>query len=83
MVAILADRLTVSDGPLNSENAALLRPSDATLPLEELRRRFEENGHLFLKQVLPRNDVLEARNAYFPSLESNGTLKPGSEPDST
>ncbi|KAJ5546711.1 hypothetical protein N7494_004296 [Penicillium frequentans] len=80
MVAILADRLEVNDGPLNSENATLLRPSETTLPLEELRKRFEEDGYLFLKQILPRNDVLEARNAYFTSLKSTGVLKPGSEP---
>ncbi|KAJ5777415.1 hypothetical protein N7520_000661 [Penicillium odoratum] len=80
MVAIQVDRLEVVDGPLNSENAALLRPSDPTMPLEELRKRFEEDGYLFLKQILPRKDVLEARNAYFSSLKSTGVLKPGTEP---
>lgn len=80
MVAILADHLAVNDGPLNSENATLLRPSDPTAPLEELRKRYEEDGYLFLKQVLPRKDVLAARNAYFSSLETTGVLKPGTAP---
>lgn len=80
MVAILADNLAVNDGPLTAENAALLRPSDPSLPLEELRKRYEEDGYLFLKQILPRQDVLEARNAYFSSLEKTGILKPGSKP---
>ncbi|OQE31346.1 hypothetical protein PENSTE_c001G09014 [Penicillium steckii] len=80
MVAILADNLAVNDGPLNAENAALLRPSDPSLPLEELRKRYEEDGYLFLKQILPREDVLEARNAYFSSLESTGVLKPNTKP---
>lgn len=80
MVAILADNLAVTDGPLNSDNAVLLRPSDPSLPIEELRKRYEENGYLFLKQVLPREDVLAARNSYFSSLQSTGVLKPGSEP---
>lgn len=79
MVAILADNLAVNDGPLNAENAALLRPSDPSLPLEELRKRYEEDGYLFLKQILPRKDVLEARNAYFSSLETTGVLKPGTK----
>jgi len=80
MVAILAENLAVNDGPLNAENAALLRPSDPSLPLEELRKRYEEDGYLFLKQILPRDDVLEARNAYFSSLESTGVLKPNTKP---
>lgn len=80
MVAILAENLAVNDGPLNAENAALLRPSDPSLPLEELRKRYEADGYLLLKQILPRDDVLEARNAYFSSLESTGVLKPNTKP---
>ncbi|KAJ5383061.1 hypothetical protein N7517_000972 [Penicillium concentricum] len=80
MVGIQADNLTVNDGPLTSENATLLRPSDPTLPLEELRNRYEKDGYLFLKQILPREDVLAARDAYFSSLKSTGVLKPGTAP---
>ncbi|KAJ6131221.1 Phytanoyl-CoA dioxygenase [Penicillium sp. IBT 18751x] len=80
MVGVTADNLAVNDGPLTSENAAFLRPSEPTLPIEELRKRFEKDGYLFLKQVLPRADVLEARNQYFSSLQSTGVLKPGTAP---
>ncbi|KAJ5767021.1 uncharacterized protein N7511_004637 [Penicillium nucicola] len=80
MVGLQADNIAVNDGPLTSENAALLRPSDPTLPLEELRKRYDEDGYLFLKQVLPRQDVLDARNSYFSSLQSTGVLKPDTEP---
>jgi phytanoyl-CoA hydroxylase len=80
MVGVTADNLAVNDGPLTSENAAFLRPSEPSLPLEELRKRYEEDGYLFLKQVLPRADVLEARNQYFASLQSTGVLKPGTAP---
>lgn len=80
MVGITADNLAVNDGPLTSENAAFLRPSDPSLPLEELHKRYKQDGYLFLKQVLPRNDVLEARSQYFTSLQSTGVLKPGTEP---
>ncbi|OQE38030.1 hypothetical protein PENCOP_c009G00365 [Penicillium coprophilum] len=80
MVGIQANNLAVNDGPLTSENATLLRPSDPTLPLEELRSRYEQDGYLFLKQVLPREDVLAARDAYFSSLKSTGVLKPGTAP---
>lgn len=80
MVAILSDHLAVNDGPLTTENTTLLRPSNPSLPLEELRKRYEEDGYLFLKQILPREDVLSARNAYFTSLASTGVLKPGTAP---
>ncbi|KAJ5246882.1 hypothetical protein N7468_001865 [Penicillium chermesinum] len=80
MVGIQADNITVNDGPLTAENSALLRPSDPSLPMEELRKRFDEDGYLFLKGVIPREDVLEARKAYFASLESTGVLKPGTKP---
>lgn len=80
MVGITADNLAVIDGPLTPENAALLRPSDPSLPLDELRKRYEEDGYLFLKQVLPRADVLEARNKYFSLLQPTGILKPGTAP---
>ncbi|KAJ6157051.1 hypothetical protein N7497_005936 [Penicillium chrysogenum] len=80
MVGVQVDNLAVNDGPLTSENATLLRPSDPTLPLEELRKRYDEDGYLLLKGVLPREDVLAARDAYFSSLESTGVLKPGTTP---
>lgn len=80
MVGLQAENLAVSDGPLTIENATLLRPSSPTLPLAELRARYESDGYLFLKQVLPRQDVLDARSAYFSSLESTGVLKPGTRP---
>jgi phytanoyl-CoA hydroxylase len=80
MVGLLAKNLSVNDGPLTQENATLLRPSSPTLPLSELRARYEADGYLFLKQVLPREDVLSARNAYFTSLASTGVLKPNSAP---
>ncbi|CAG7921963.1 unnamed protein product [Penicillium olsonii] len=80
MVGLQADNLAVNDGPLTAENAALLRPSSPSLPLSELRERYEADGYLFLKQVLPRQDVLDARNAYFSSLKETGVLKPGTTP---
>ncbi|PLB43860.1 hypothetical protein P170DRAFT_514168 [Aspergillus steynii IBT 23096] len=75
-----ASNLSVVDGPLTSENAALLRPSDPTLPIEELRQRYNQDGYLFLKQVLPRDDVLQTRRDYFEYLAPTGVLKDGSDP---
>ncbi|RAL11508.1 uncharacterized protein BO97DRAFT_370447 [Aspergillus homomorphus CBS 101889] len=80
MPGVINESIAVSDGPLTNENAALLRPSDPNLPLEELRKRYDEDGYLFLKQVLPRADVLEARRRYFDYLAPTGVLKEGSDP---
>ncbi|PYH90643.1 hypothetical protein BO71DRAFT_402021 [Aspergillus ellipticus CBS 707.79] len=80
MPGVLNQTLAVSDGPLTSENAALLRPSDPDLPLDELRRRYDKDGYLFVKQVLPREDVLEARRQYFSYLAPTGVLKEDSDP---
>jgi len=79
MVGILTERLAVNDGPLQPEDIAFLRPSDPSLPLEELRKRYEEDGYLFLKQLLPREDVLKAREQYFDFLAPTGVLKEGTK----
>jgi phytanoyl-CoA hydroxylase len=51
-----------------------------TTPLEEMRRRFEEDGYIFVKNVMPREDVLDMREAYFAHLAPTGILKPGTSP---
>jgi phytanoyl-CoA hydroxylase len=72
--------LTVSDGPLTPENAAYLRPSDPNLPIPELWKRYNEDGYIFLKQVLPREDILEARRQYFSFLAPTGVLQKDTDP---
>lgn len=76
----IEQQLYVNDGPLDPAGIARLQPSDPTLPLEELRKRFNENGYLYLKGILPRTDVLKAREAYFKFLAPSGVLKDGTEP---
>ncbi|KAL4809646.1 hypothetical protein BDV18DRAFT_83154 [Aspergillus unguis] len=80
MPSILTETLAVNDGPLDSSNAALLRPSSPSLPLEELRSRYNQDGYLFLKGVLPREDVLECRRQYFNYLAPTGVLKENTDP---
>lgn len=73
-------RLAVSDGPLETEYIAQLIPSDLSLPISELRGRYQRDGYLFVKHLLPRSDVLAAREAYFKLLTPTGVLKEGSPP---
>lgn len=73
-------RQIVNDGDLASSQLAFLRPSSPDLPLGELQQRFEEDGYLFIKGLLPRPDVLKAREEYFKFLDPTGVLKPGTKP---
>ncbi|EQL03252.1 hypothetical protein G6O67_007798 [Ophiocordyceps sinensis] len=45
--------------------------------MELLRQRYANDGYVFLKHLLPRQDVLSAREAYFSSMSPSGFLKPG------
>lgn len=68
--------LYVNDGLLAPSEVLPLRPSRPDEPLEELRARYAADGYLLLKGLLPREDVLRAREAYFQSLAHTGVLKP-------
>ncbi|KAI0018040.1 hypothetical protein F4780DRAFT_752984 [Xylariomycetidae sp. FL0641] len=70
--------LYVNDGPLEPDQIGRLRSSRPDEPLEELRQRFQDDGYLFLKGILPREDVLKARERYFQLLAPSGVLAPGS-----
>lgn len=72
--------LLVNDGPLASNEVSRLCISYPDEPLEELYRRYITEGYIFLKGLLPREDVLAAREAYFTSMSPSGVLKPGTEP---
>lgn len=72
--------LAVNDGPLEKQNVQLLHQSRPDEPLEELRRRYEEDGYLFLKGLIPRAAVLKARSEYFSMMQPTGVLEEGTEP---
>ncbi|KAM5341537.1 hypothetical protein ACJ41O_014568 [Fusarium nematophilum] len=74
------DGYLVNDGILKPDMTAALRPSYPSEPIEQLRARYEKDGYLFLKGLLPRSDVLDCRQAYFEFLSPTGVLKPDSKP---
>jgi phytanoyl-CoA hydroxylase len=77
---LVTEKLYVNDGLLESEQVGRLRPSDPNAPIEDLRQRLEADNYLFLKGLLPREDVLKARAAYFSLLSPSGVLAPGTKP---
>ena len=57
------------------DKAGLLRDSsDAADDFDELRRRHAEDGYLYMKGYLDRDEVLAARASLTARLESEGEL---------
>lgn len=78
--SLLKTKLIVNDGELTDDMKGMLRVSSSDMPMEELRHRYETNGYVFLKGLLPREDVLKAREEYFTLLSPTGVLKAGTSP---
>lgn len=73
-------QLLVNDGPLKSDQVGELKPSHPSESMDDLRQRYDKDGYLFLKGLLPREDVLAARASYFESMSVTGILEPGTKP---
>lgn len=71
-------QLFVNDGPIAPHGVTRLKPSSPDEPVEDLLARLHRDGYLFLKQLMPRADVLKTREEYFKFLSPSGVLKPGS-----
>lgn len=65
---------------LDPDSVGWMQETPVDTPLEEMRRRFNEDGYIFVKGVMPREDVLDMREAYFEHLQPTGILKPGTHP---
>ncbi|KAF4944951.1 hypothetical protein FSARC_14540 [Fusarium sarcochroum] len=72
--------LFVNDGLLKQSQIGQLKASDPSEPLEVLRERYNTDGYLFLKHLLPREAVLDGRASYFDAMSVTGLLEPGTEP---
>lgn len=72
--------LYVNDGKLPADQILQLQSTTLDTPIEEVRRRYQEDGYVFLKGLIPREDVLKAREEYFKLLAPSGVLKPGTHP---
>lgn len=72
--------LFVNDGVLKPENVQVLKPTSTDSPLHEIRRRYEDDGYVFMKGLLPKEHVLKIREEYFKLLSPSGVLKPGTAP---
>ncbi|KAI8714664.1 hypothetical protein NCS52_01186800 [Fusarium sp. LHS14.1] len=63
------------------EDARLLTPCSLDTPIEELRRRYWQDGVIWVKGLLDPDLVNDFRAAYFSMMdEGTNMLKPGSDP---
>ena len=44
-----------------TESVGLLKTTSIDEPIEEIRRRYEEDGYVWVKGIIPREDVLDMR----------------------
>lgn len=66
---------------MEESKVGLLRDSsDASSDFEELRRRLDEDGYLYMKGYLGRERVLKARASIVERLASAGVLDPSTDP---
>lgn len=54
----------------------------ADTSFEEMRARYERDGYLWVKNLIPREDVLDMREHYFTQLSPTGILAPSTTPRS-
>ncbi|CAG8954287.1 hypothetical protein HYFRA_00005908 [Hymenoscyphus fraxineus] len=57
-----------------------LRPTPADTPMSEICRRYEEDGYVWMKGLLPTADVWRTRKTYFEFIGPTGLIKEGTDP---
>jgi len=65
---------------LDQNSVGWLKQTSVDASLEEMRARYSADGYLFIKGLIPREDVLDVRQRYFEHLAPTGILKPGTSP---
>lgn len=72
--------LTAGGCAIDQGVGKLVDSADASSHVEELRRRMERDGYLFLRGLLERDWVIDARRRVMQRLAAEGLLLEGTEP---
>lgn len=72
--------LHVNDDLLSPDDVEFLHISYADEPMEVLRKRYDEDGYVIIRGLLPREDILSARESYFKAMAPSGVLQSGTAP---
>lgn len=65
-----------SGGAIDPDSVGWLEPTSKDTPTEKMREQYNRDGYLWVKGVLPKEDVWEMRKTYFdymPGLTKEGT----------
>ncbi|KAL8997802.1 MAG: hypothetical protein Q9188_006241 [Gyalolechia gomerana] len=57
-----------------------MRSTQPDTPVEGMRKRFKEDGYIWVKKVIPRDDVYDMRERYFSQFSHTGMLHPEKSP---
>ena len=69
-----------ADGKILSTNRlGWLAPTDPGIGMDAIRRRYEDHGHVWLKGLLSRAEVIDFRRWVFERLAVTGLVEPGSD----
>ena len=83
MATMLREKPLVSNGytlSMAPGRLGMLTPTDPNRPIAELRAQYTEQGYLWLRSILDRDEVLDFRRRYFAAFADTGLLARGSEP---
>ncbi|KPI45275.1 uncharacterized protein AB675_2571 [Cyphellophora attinorum] len=75
-VHTLPHRLAANEGHVPESQLGWLRPTTMDTPLSVMRHRLQTDKYLFLKGVIPREDVLAMRAHYFSQYNTTDLLDP-------
>jgi ectoine hydroxylase-related dioxygenase (phytanoyl-CoA dioxygenase family) len=61
------------------ERTGLLTPTDPAIGVDAIRRRYQDDGYVWLKGLLPKAGVIDFRRWVFEHLAETGLVEPGSD----
>ena len=69
--ARLPDGMMFNNGDhIDHNKVGLMQPTPKDASLEEMRRTMKESGYVFIKDLIPRGDVLRVRERRVSSLDT-------------
>ncbi|KAK3658296.1 hypothetical protein LTR22_008997 [Elasticomyces elasticus] len=73
----LPSKLRANQGTVLQEKLGWLKATPSSASTVEIRQRLEEDGYVWIKGLLPQEDVLDMRRHFFSQFDGTGLLKPG------
>ncbi|KAL8988959.1 MAG: hypothetical protein Q9177_002053 [Variospora cf. flavescens] len=65
---------------VDQSSTGWMRSTHRDMPLDEMRQRYRKDGYIWIKDVIPREDVYDMREHYFSHFSHTGMLRPGTSP---